>query len=151
MPIYAVKTTVNQEQAVANLIERAIRGRRDHGVRAILVPDDLKGYVLIEAEKPDAIEEAIQHIPHARSLVRGETSLAEIEHFLTPKPSITGITEGSIVEIISGPLKGERARVKRVDEIKEEVTIELFDAVVPIPITVRGDSVKLLSREEEEK
>ncbi|MDF2957078.1 MAG: Transcription termination/antitermination protein NusG [Candidatus Alkanophagales archaeon MCA70_species_1] len=151
MPIYAVKTTVNQEQAVANLIERAIRGRKDHGVRAILVPDDLKGYVLIEAEKPDAIEEAIQHIPHARSLVRGETSLSEIEHFLTPKPSITGITEGSIVEIISGPLKGERARVKRVDEIKEEVTIELFDAVVPIPITVRGDSVKLLSREEEEK
>ncbi|MHC1579281.1 MAG: transcription elongation factor Spt5, partial [Candidatus Alkanophagales archaeon] len=72
-------------------------------------------------------------------------------HFLTPKPSITGITEGSIVEIISGPLKGERARVKRVDEVKEEVTIELFDAVVPIPITVRGDSVRLLSREEEEK
>jgi len=35
-----------------------------------------------------------------------------------------------------------------VDTAREEITIELFDAMVPIPITVRGESVRVLSKEE---
>jgi transcriptional antiterminator NusG len=70
-------------------------------------------------------------------------------HFLTPKPTVTGITEGAIIEVTSGPFKGEKARVKRVDEGHEEITVELFDAVVPIPITIRGDTVRILRKEEE--
>ncbi len=149
--IYALKTTVNQEQAVANLIAVAIRDKdkAEHGVKAILVPDELKGYVLIEATTTDVIEPIIQNIPHARGLIRGEMRMEEVEHFLTPKPSVSGIVEGSIIEIVSGPFKGERARVKKVDEAHEELTIELFEAMVPIPVTVRGDSVRVLSKEEE--
>ncbi|MFQ6119235.1 MAG: transcription elongation factor Spt5, partial [Methanosarcinales archaeon] len=94
------------------------------------------------------VEESIQTVPHARSVIRGQTSLKEVEHFLTPKPTITGISEGSIVEIVSGPFKGEKARVKRVDETHEEITVELFESVVPIPITVRGDHVRILKKEE---
>ena len=150
--IVAVKTTVNQEQAVASLIEGAIKEKplAEHGLKAILVPDELRGYVLIEAEYPEMVEQIVQSIPHARGLVKGEMSLEEIEHFLTPKPSVTGIEEGNIIEIISGPFKGERARVKKVDESHEEITIELFEAMVPIPVTVRGDSVRVLSREKHE-
>jgi len=150
--IYVIKTTVNQELAVANLMEGAIRekGKSEHGIKAILVPDELKGYVLIEASFSDAIEQIIQNVPHARGLVKGDTSLEEVEHFLTPKPSVTGILEGSIIEIVSGPFKGEKARVKNLDEAHEELTIELFEAMVPIPVTVRGDSVRVLSKEEKE-
>jgi len=150
--IYVIKTTVNQELAVANLMEGAIqeKGKSEHGIKAILVPDELKGYVLIEASFSDAIEQIIQNVPHARGLVKGDTSLEEVEHFLTPKPSVTGILEGSIIEIVSGPFKGEKARVKKVDEAHEELTIELFEAMVPIPVTVRGDSVRVLSKEEKE-
>jgi transcriptional antiterminator NusG len=151
--IYAVKTTVNQEQAVATLVEGAIKDKptREHGVKAILVPDELRGYVLVEAEYPEVVEHLIQSIPHARGLVKGSMRMEEIEHFLTPKPSVTGIEEGNIIEIISGPFKGERARVKKVDEAHEEITIELFEAMVPIPVTVRGDSVRVMSREEHEE
>jgi transcriptional antiterminator NusG len=151
--IVAVKTTVNQEQAVASMIEGAIKEQpvSEHGLKAILVPDELRGYVLIEAEYPEMVEQIVQSIPHARGLVKGEMGLDEIEHFLTPKPSVTGIVEGSIIEIISGPFKGERARVKKVDEAHEEITIELFEAMVPIPVTIRGDSVRVLSREDHEE
>lgn len=160
--IFAVKTTVNQEQAVANMVEGAIREKplSEHGLKAILVPDELRGYVLIEASFPELLEEIVQSIPHARGLVKvrdknesviRETKLEEIEHFLAPKPSVTGIEEGNIIEIISGPFKGERARVKKVDEAHEEITIELFEAMVPIPVTVRGDSVRVLSREGHEE
>ena len=150
--VYAVKTTVNQEQAVANMVEGAIGEKENsaHGIKAIMVPEELKGYLLIEAAFPEVLEQIVQSIPHARGLVKGDMELAEVEHFLTPKPSVTGIVEGSIIEIVSGPFKGERARVKKVDEVHEEITIELFEAMVPIPVTVRGDSVRVLSKEEKE-
>lgn len=148
--IFVVKTTVNQERAVANMLEKTAR-RQKLDIRSILVPGELKGYVLVECPYREIIEEAIQGIHHARSLVKGDTSLDKVEHFLTPKPLVTGITEGAIVELIAGPFKGEKARVKRVDETHEEITIELFDAIVPIPVTVRGDHVRVLSKEEAEK
>lgn len=151
--IFAVKTTVNQEQAVANMVEGAIKEKplSEHGLKAILVPDELRGYVLVEAVFPEMLEQIVQSIPHARGLVKGDMGLEEIEHFLTPKPSVTGILEGNIIELVSGPFKGERARVKKVDEAHEEITIELFEAMVPIPVTVRGDSVRVLSKEENEE
>lgn len=147
--IFAVKTTANQERAVANLLEKRIK-REKFDIRAILVPDELKGYILVETTIPEIVEQAIANITHARSVVKGSSTFADVEHFLTPKPAVTGITEGAIVELIAGPFKGEKARVKRVDEAKEEITVELFEAMVPIPVTVRGDHVRILSKEETE-
>jgi len=148
-PIYVVKTTANQERAVANLLEKITK--KEHlDIRAILAPDELKGYVLVEASRPEVVDQAIQTLPHARALVKGQSSFSEVEHFLTPNLTVTGISEGSIVELISGPFKGEKARVKRIDETHEEITVELFEAMVPIPITVRGDNVRVLKREETE-
>ncbi len=148
--IYVVKTTANQERAVANLIDKV--AKKEHfDIRAVLAPDELKGYILIEAGGPEVVEQVIQTLPHARTMVKGSSSFKEIEHFLTPKLTVTGITEGSIVELISGPFKGEKARVKRIDEAHEEITVELFEAMVPIPVTVRGDNVRILKREEIER
>ena len=144
--IYVVKTTANQERSVANLIAQL--ARKEKYITALLVPDVLKGYVLVEAKAPEIVEEAIQGVPHARSVIKGASSFGEVEHFLTPKPAVVGINEGAIVELISGPFKGEMARVKRVDVAKEEITVELFEAMVPIPITVRGDHVRVLSKDE---
>jgi transcriptional antiterminator NusG len=145
--IYVVKTTANQERSVANLIAQLAR-KEKYDITALLVPDVLKGYVLVEAKAPEIVEEAIQGVPHARSVIKGASSFGEVEHFLTPKPAVVGINEGAIVELISGPFKGEMARVKRVDVAKEEITVELFEAMVPIPITVRGDHVRVLSKDE---
>jgi len=132
---------------VANLIAQIAR-KEKHDIRALLVPDVLKGYVLVEAPAPEIVEQAIQGVPHARSVIRGSSTFEEVEHFLTPKPAVVGITEGAVVELISGPFKGEMARVKRVDVTKEEITVELFEAMVPIPITVRGDHVRVLSKDD---
>lgn len=147
--IFAVKTTANQERAVANSLERRAK-KEKFDVRAILVPAELKGYILVETTIPEIIEQAIATITHARSVVKGSSSFADVEHFLTPKPAVTGISEGAIIELIAGPFKGEKARVKRVDAAKEEITVELFEAMVPIPVTVRGDHVRILSKEETE-
>ncbi len=147
--VYIVKTTVNQERSVAGLLAQVAKKDR-FDIRAILVPDELKGYVLVEAAVPEEVDQAVQKVPHARVMIKGESSFAEVEHFLSPKPTVTGITEGSIIELITGPFKGEKARVKHVDEVHDEITMELFESVVPIPITVRGDNVRILKKEETE-
>ena len=57
------------------------------------------------------------------------------------------IQKNDICEIISGPFKREKARIKRIDKQKEEVIVELLEAAVPIPITVRVDAIKVIRRE----
>ena len=61
------------------------------------------------------------------------------------------IQKKDIVEIISGPFKGENAKVSRIDRIKEDVVVELVEAAVPIPITVKIDAVKVIRRDTEEE
>ncbi|HIH44882.1 MAG TPA: transcription elongation factor Spt5 [Candidatus Methanoperedenaceae archaeon] len=148
--IFVVKTTANQERSVANMVAQ-IAKKDGLDIRAILVPDELKGYILVEAGSPEVVDQAIQTLPHARTMVKGQSSVAEIEHFLTPKLAVTGITEGAIVELTAGPFKGEKARVRRVDESRDEITVELFESVVPIPVTVHGSNVRILKKEEAEK
>ncbi len=68
------------------------------------------------------------------------------------EPSISNISiqEGDIVEIIGATLKGEKAKVLRIDKQKEEVVVSLLGAVVPLPVTVKVDNVKVIRREGEE-
>ncbi len=148
--IFAIKTTAKQERAVADSIKKVVESGSDIKVTAIIVPDELRGYVLVESpEKYARIEQLAERVPHARSVVHGETRLEEVAHFLVPKPVVSGIQEGTIVELIAGPFKGEKAVVKRVDTGKEEITVELYESVVPIPITVRGDHVRVVEKAED--
>lgn len=143
--IYALKVTLNQERNVARMLESKIH-TRNIDVQSILAPEVLKGYLFIEAEDKGPVEEAIEGLRHVRSILEGEINFSEIEHFLEAKPSVTGIEKGDIVELIAGPFKGERAKVIRIDVDKEELTIELIEAIVPIPITVRGDYVRIVQK-----
>jgi len=146
--IFAIKTTSKQERTVADNIQKAIETKvTDVKVTSIIVPNELKGYVLIETpEQRNRIEQLVEIVAHARAIAKGQTSLAEVGHFLIPKPVVAGIEEGTIVELIAGPFKGEKAVVKRVDSGKEEITVELYESVVPIPITVRGDNVRVVEK-----
>ena len=144
MPIYAVKTTASQEQTVASMIAN----REEQKIHAVLAPESLTSYVMVEAEDTGVLDRVLEDIPHARSMVPGESDIAEVEHFLSPKPDVEGIAEGDIVELIAGPFKGEKAQVQRIDEGKDQVTVELYEATVPIPVTVRGDQIRVLDSDE---
>jgi transcriptional antiterminator NusG len=144
--ILAVKAAIGQEREVADSIAAKAK-TGDLGIYSVLLPSTIRGYVFLEAMNTDKIENAVRGIRKSHGLVKGETSLEEVSHFLTPKPTVSGIVEGDIVELISGPFKGEKARVQRIDNAKEEITVELFEAVVPIPVTVRGDHVRVLEKE----
>src|SRR6059036_3257708 len=150
---FAVKSSIGHERAVADAIYARAKAK-DVGVFSILVPANFRGYVYVESMNPDRLEEVVRGLRRARGVVKGEgestgISFSEIEAYLTPKPIVSGIMEGDIVELVAGPFKGEKARVMKIDETKEEITVELFEAMVRIPVTVRGDSVRVLQKEEE--
>ncbi|MFP8954169.1 transcription elongation factor Spt5 [Natrialbaceae archaeon A-arb3/5] len=144
MGIYAVKTTASQERTVADMIIN----REESEIHAALAPDSLTSYVMVEADGDAVLSRVLEDIPHARSMVPGKSDISEVEHFLSPKPDVEGIAEGDIVELIAGPFKGEKAQVQRIDEGKDQVTVELYEATVPIPVTVRGDQIRVLDSDE---
>ena len=113
----------------------------------------MRGYIFIEAKDREAAEESFQGVPYARGLLPKPLDYREIEHMLEQVKTQINIQKNDVVEIISGPFKRENAKVTRVDKAKDEVVVELLEAAVPIPITVKIDSVKVIRREgqEEEK
>jgi transcriptional antiterminator NusG len=120
-------------------------------VKAILVPETLRGYVFIETLEFRDVEIAISGVPHVRGRVGGKVSLQEIDKFLVPKPAAEGIAPGDVVEIISGAFKGERAKVARVDSAKEELILELLDSPHTIPIRVHADFAKIVEKAKREE
>ena len=92
----------NQERSVANILGQL--AQRDHyDIRAILVPDELRGYILVESGDRDELARVVWMVQHARSLVQVESNIEEVKRFLTPKPTVTGMSVDNIVELISGP------------------------------------------------
>ena len=143
--LLAIKTSRGYEREVADsLLTRA--EEKPDVLFAILVPAALRGYVFAEGMSFESVREMLRGIRKARGLVAGETTLKEVEPLLVPKITVEGFVEGAIVELIAGPFKGEKARVKKIDQGKEQITVELIEAVVPIPVTVRGDHVRMLER-----
>jgi transcriptional antiterminator NusG len=143
--IFVVKTTTGQERNVARLITTKVKISKIP-IRALLVPDTLRGYVFIEADGPHLVEEAIAGVRHVRSRIPGLVSFSEIERYLIRKPVLENLFEEDVVEITGGPFKGMRAKITRIDKSKGEVTLELLEATFTLPITVHSDYVKLVQR-----
>ena len=148
--IFAVRTTAGQEKNVATLI--AARAETNKlPIKAVLVPEMLKGYIFIEANGPHFVEKAIAGIRHVRSRVPGIVDFSEVERYIVVKPVIEELDEEDIVEVVGGPFKGMRARITRIDRSKEEVTLELLEATFTMPITVHADYVKLVEKAKKEE
>jgi transcriptional antiterminator NusG len=143
--IFVVKTTTGQERNVARLVSAKVE-MTHIPIRAILVPDTLKGYVFIEADGPHLVEEAIAGVRHVRSRIPGLVSFSEIERYIIRKPVLEDLDEEDVVEITGGPFKGMRAKITRLDKSKGEVTLELLEATFTLPITVHSDYVKLVEK-----
>lgn len=148
--IFAIRTTIGQEKNTAEMMDSRIE-TRDLPIKSILVPQDIRGYIFVEADGKSAVERARSEIKHAKGLIERKVPLKEIEELLEPKPTISGMEKGDTVELTGGPFKGERGRVIRIEDNKEEATVELFEATVPIPVTVRGDRVRVVERKREEE
>jgi len=145
--IIVIKTTIGQEIKIARDIGLKAKMEKQDYIYSILVPSDVKGYVFIETLYPDRTMALLRTIRGARNMIEGEVELKEIENYLVSKAAVESLEVGNYVEVTEGPFKGEKARITHVDMGKDEITLELQNAIVPIPLTVKADSVKILEKE----
>ncbi len=155
--IIALKTTVGHEIQVARDLsnksqrdkdERSEKGDQEiiNEVLSIMSPREVKGYIFVETMHPDRVGFIAKGIRGFKGEVKGDIAIEEISHYLTPKPAVTGIELGAFVELIDGPFKGERAKVMSIDAAKEEVTVQLVESMVPIPVTVKAEAIRMLDK-----
>ena len=148
--IFIIKVTTNKEEkAVDMIIDRA--EKKVLNVFSVLRPHGLRGYVMLEAEDRESAEEAVFNLPYVKGIIGKTIGYEEVKNMVEPSVADISIKEGDIVEIIAEPFKKEKAKVMRIDKQKEEVVVSLLGAVVPLPVTIKLDNVKVVRRDEYEE
>ena len=165
--LFAVRTTGGQEKLVMKILESRMKldeqyeeekqkaqeeGKeielkdiRLKNIQSVLLVDDLKGYVVVEADGVSSMFNAIQGIRHIRGQLRGELQYSEIENYLIKKSTVSELSVDNSVEIIAGPFKGMKATITRIDHEKEEATVVLLDAPYQLPVTIDANFLKSLN------
>ena len=158
--LYILKTSIGQEQNVAAEIRARLSGTGSlkdiqDKIFGVLSPHYMKGFIFVEASAMHHVQKLIGRVgvgvtplKNCSKVLDGEAPLEDVLPYLEPKAATTGIEEGCIVEISGGAFRGQAARVTVVAESKEEVTVELFEAAVPVALTVRADQVRVTQRVE---
>ena len=147
--IFVVKVTTNKEDQATDLIATRIE-KKNLNVFSVIRPHGLRGYIIIEAADTEAAEQAVYNLPYVKGFINKPLSYEEIETMVKPVVAKINIEKGDIVEMLTEPFKREKAKVIRIDKSKEDVIVELLEAAVPIPITVKIDNVKVIRRTREE-
>jgi len=142
MPIFTVRTTVGRERTAVDAIDAKLKNNH-MGIQAILNPAEIKGYVFIEGSNEEEIKDALHGVPHVRGIIPKEVAIDDLKNFFIEKSVEMKFKECDIVEIVGGPFKKSKAKIIRLDEAKREARIELIDAAVPIPITIKMELLKV--------
>jgi len=140
---YAIRITGGQEQVVANILQNKINTKKIK-ILSILLLDNFKGYIIVEAPDSNVAFEALHGVRHVRGQIRGELPFKDIEGYLVKKPVVSDLTIDDTVEVIAGPFKAMKAKITRVDYEKQEATVVLLDSPYQIPVTVDANYLKKL-------
>jgi transcriptional antiterminator NusG len=144
--IYTIRVTSGQEKILSEILTKKSRAEK-LDIFSLVYVDAVKGYLFVEANEENSVVKLIQKVKHVKGFLKKPVTLEEIGKLIktTEKPLLV-VEIGDIVEMSSGPFKGERARVTYLDEAKDEVTVELLEVAVPIPVTVKSKMVKLFRK-----
>ena len=142
--LFAIRTTGGQEKIVMRQLEAKVN-TTEMNIQSILLVDNLKGYVVIEAINPSDAYMAVEGIRHIRGQLRGELEFEDIEGYLIKKSAVSQLAADNIVEITGGPFKGMKATITRVDVENEEAIVVLLDATYQLPVTIDANYLKIIS------
>lgn len=147
--IYVYRITVGQEKIVLDMLQKRIR-KDTLSIYSVAHFEDLKGYLVVEGADEVSVRQAGLKIPHIKGVLSKPMDPKEIEGLIeAAKPAVLSINKGDVVELVSGPFKGEKARVIKIDTNKDEVTVELTEVAVPIPVTIKANTIKVFQKASE--
>jgi len=141
--LFSYRVTAGQESIVADLLYEKIK-KIKAPVNAVIVSPRLKGYIIAEAQDEMEAKRIITNVPHVKGVLHKSMQISDIAEMLESKPTEIALNKGDLVEITTGPFKGEKAKVVKLNLEKEEITVELIEVAVPIPVTIKIDAVKAM-------
>ncbi|MFH0712120.1 MAG: transcription elongation factor Spt5 [archaeon] len=148
--IYIVKVTTNKEDKALEMIADKVKKKKIE-IYAIARPHGLRGYIFLESPDHKHAEDAVFNLPYVKGIIGETVTYDKIKQMLEPVAADIKIEKNDIIEIISEPFKNEKAKVVRIDKIKNECVVSLLGAAVPIPVTVKLDNIRVIRREELEE
>lgn len=144
---FVIKVTSGQERIAANMLQNKA-SKVDLPIYSIIVVEGMRGYIIIEAEDELSCRQFITKEHNVKGMLGKSLSEDEINKLIQVKTFAQDIEKGDSVEFTTGPFKGYKAKVLKVDELKNDITVELMDVVVPIPITTKMNTAKVISKAE---
>lgn len=149
--IFAVRTTIGREKAVQELIFNRLRTINPvPDLKAILISENYRGYVFIEAIHQRDVLHICNGVPHVKGKIVGSIPFDSIMGVIKPEKNIFIMEEGDIVEVTSGLFQNNKARIikmpKDKEGAKEEVTVRLIDSDSPITVKIHADYLKLFEK-----
>ncbi len=141
-----LRTTVNQELNVALMLESIASSMNDSGLYAIIVPPEIRGYIILEAKGLHVVNRLIRDIKHVKGGAVGSLREDEVERLIRVVSPVEKVKPGDIVEVVSGPFKGLKARVISVDVQKNVVTVRMLEASYSMEATLPGDDIRPLKK-----
>ena len=143
--IYSYRVTAGQEHIVLDMLVNKVN-KTPEDIYGVFIFPDVKGYLFVEVKDISTARNLSQGIPHIKGVLPRPVPTVELVRMAEKTAQIISVSRGDIVEFTSGPFKGERARVKRVDDTKGTITVELIEAAVPVPVTAKSGTVKLIQK-----
>lgn len=147
--IFAYRVTSGQEHIVLEMLTNKAEKMKD-SVYAIVRFPEVKGYIFVEASDISAAKAVSYGIKHIKGILDKPVDLAEMVKLIEEGVQSVKLGKGDLIEFTSGPFKGERGKITRIDEMKDTITVELLDVSVSIPVTAKINTVKLIQKAEEE-
>ncbi len=142
-----VRVTSSQEKITADILENKAK-KTSLAVNSIILPTGMRGYIVLEGDSENAIRDLIMNEPHVKGVLSSPLASEELDKMLTIKSMSQEIGVNDTVEFLSGPFKGYKAKVKKVDTAKDEITVELMDVAVPIPVTTKSNIARIIHKAE---
>ncbi len=142
---FVVKVTSGQERIAANMLQNKA-SKTDLPMYSIIVVEGMRGYIILEAEDELSCRSFISKERNIRGMLSKPLSAEEMDKLIKSSTAVQEIEKDDTVEFTSGPFKGYKARVLKVDDAKNDITVELQDVVVPIPITTKMNTAKIIKK-----
>jgi transcription termination/antitermination protein NusG len=147
--IYTLRVTTGQEKIVAEMLAKKAKAEK-LAIYSVVDVEAIKGYIFVEGADENEVTKLVQKMKNVKGMLKQAIEIKEIENLIKSagQQAVT-VKIGDIVEMTSGPFKGEKARVIKSDEARDELTVELMEVAVPIPVTIKSKTAKLSQKAED--
>jgi len=142
---FVIRVTSSQEKITLDILEKKAM-KAGLPIYSMILVEGMRGYLIVEAKNEAACRDLIMNEPHVKGMLPKPLSEEELNKMIEIKRSAQEIGVNDVVEFLSGPFKGYKAKVIKVDSAKDEITVELMDVAVPIPVTTKSNTAKIIEK-----